>query len=308
MPALTQHDQAALEEKFRTRISPFVRRHVSTLPAEDAAALLRQFTPAAAELTDPQGFSDDPLHEDDADIHPFGDVVHKYRSKILYLTTDECPVYCRYCTRKRRTLLSLGHSVTPLSQILAYLQERPFVNEVIFSGGDPLMLPVADLFARAAAFLEIDSVHFLRFHTRALTTAPGLLSEKFFDRLTALRREYADKHWNFVLHINTAAEISAETRHLVQKLAALGIRCYAQTVLLRGINDSSAKLASLCQELMHGGIQPYYLHQLDRVTGSAHFEVPDAEARLIWNDLKNLVPVYMLPRLVRDSKQGKYAL
>jgi KamA family protein len=300
--------EAKLAEKFRTRISPFVRRHALTIESQERERLLKQFTPDPIELADAEGFTDDPLNEDDADIHPFPDVVHKYATKILYLTTDECPVYCRYCTRKRRTLLSKGHEQTPLSHILGYLEQRPEVNEVIFSGGDPLMLPAGDLFARAQQFLALPTISYLRFHTRAATTSPGLFSEKFFTQLANLHQRDAQKHITFVLHINTAAEISETTRGIVRRLSDMGIRCYAQTVLLKGINDSSPELAELCRALAQAMIQPYYLHQLDRVTGSAHFEVSDDEARRIYAELKRLLPVYLLPKLVRDSKQGKYPL
>jgi KamA family protein len=308
MSAAHREIETELSKKFRTRISPFVRRHASTLNSDARARLLRQFTPDPAELVHTEGFSDDPLHEDDADIHPFPDVVHKYPNKILYLTTDECPVYCRYCTRKRRTLMGPSHEQTPLSEIVGYLERRPQIHEVIFSGGDPLMLPAADLFVRAQQLLSPRSIRYLRFHTRAATTSPGLFSENFFRQLNNLQRQNAEKHITFVLHINTAAEISEKTRDIVQRLLDMQIRCYAQTVLLKGINDSSHALAELCQALAQAMIQPYYLHQLDRVTGSAHFAVSDDEARRIYSELKQLLPVYLLPRLVRDSKQGKYFL
>lgn len=308
MPATDSATEAALAQRFRSRIAPFIRRHAEGLAAEARLRLLKQFTPDSAELAETSGFTDDPLREDEADIHPFPDVVHKYPTKILYLTTDECPVYCRYCTRKRRTLLSQGHEQSQLSDIIAYLEQRPEINEVIFSGGDPLMLPVAELFSRAQQFLATPSIRFLRFHTRAATTAPALFSEKFFTLLSELKRQNRQKHITFVLHINTAAEISEPARSIVRRLHDTGIRCYAQTVLLKGINDSSPDLAELCLALTQAMVQPYYLHQLDRVTGSAHFEVSDADARRIYAELKRLLPVYMLPRLVRDSKQGKYPL
>lgn len=308
MRAIHSDTQAELATRFRTRIAPFVRRHAATLTADEQARFLKQFTPDTVELEDATGFSDDPLCEDDTDIHPFPDVVHKYATKILYLTTDECPVYCRYCTRKRRTLLSQGHHQSPLADILAYLAQRPAVNEVIFSGGDPLMLPVHDLFGRARQFLATSTIQFLRFHTRAATTSPGLFSESFFTALEDLRRQYPDKLITLVLHVNTAGEISDATRQIVRRLSHIGVRCYAQTVLLRGINDSSTALAKLCQALAQAMIQPYYLHQLDRVTGSAHFEITDDEARQIYSELGRMLPVHLLPRLVRDSKQGKYPL
>lgn len=297
-----------LARRFRTRISPHIRKHVAGLSEADANAILRQFTPDEIELNEIPGFTDDPLREEDADIHPFPDIVHKYRSKILYLTTDECPVYCRYCTRKRKTLLSLGHQASDLGAITAYLQARPEVCEVIFSGGDPLMLAPADFGVRASALLAVSSIQFLRVHTRAVTTAPALLSSKFIDILTGLRRDFPEKKIAFVLHVNTAAELSGAAGEKIGVLRTLDIPLYSQSVLLRGINDRAEILSALCFALLSAGVQPYYLHQLDRVTGAAHFEVPDDEARAIYHELKMLVPPYMLPKFVRDSKQGKYEM
>ncbi|MFO1471336.1 MAG: radical SAM protein [Turneriella sp.] len=300
--------EALLKEKFRTRISAHVVRHASTLPAAQAGALLAQFTPDVRELEEVTGFSDDPLHEEDADIHPFADVVRKYRSKILYLATDECPVYCRYCTRKRKTLLSSGHSATELDKIAAYLGQNPEINEVIFSGGDPLMLPASDVLARAHYFISLPSVQFLRLHSRAVTTSPALVSEKILSGLVELQQAYPQKQLSMVLHINLASELSSDALQKIQALRNAGIPLYAQTVLLKDINDSAEILAQLCMALIRNGVQPYYLHQLDRVTGSAHFEVGENEGRRIYADLALRVPPYMLPRYVRDSKQGKYPL
>ncbi|AFM12026.1 KamA family radical SAM protein [Turneriella parva] len=294
-----------LSRRFRTRIAPHIKKHAATLNDLDSAALLRQFTPDVRELVDAPGYSDDPLSEDDSDIHPFADVIHKYPNKLLYLTTDECPVYCRYCTRKRKTLLSEGHQPTALDLIADYLRRNNAINEIIFSGGDPLMLTPSDFLARAQTFLQIDSVRYLRLHTRALTTSPGLLSQRYLDALAELIGNFKQKTIAFVLHINTSAEISDSARAAVQNLRALGIACYSQSVLLREVNDNATSLAALCDALHHAGIQPYYLHQLDRVTGSAHFEVTDAEAMRIYSELKTLIPRYMLPAFVKDSKQGK---
>jgi L-lysine 2,3-aminomutase len=297
-----------LASRFRTRVSPFIKKHALTLSPGAAEALLQQFRPDARELIDVEGYNDDPLHEEDADIHPFQDVVHKYPNKILYLTTDECPVYCRYCTRKRKTLLSTGHVTTPLIEILAYLRKHPLVNEVIFSGGDPLMLSPSKLTKAMDAFLSLDQLLFLRLHTRALTTSPALFSESLLSSLQALQSKFQQKMIVFVLHINISAELSDAAINAAIMLQNTGIRLYAQTVLLAGINDDARILAELCTQLSRKGIQPYYLHQLDRVTGAAHFAVNDDRAIEIYENLKTLIPPYMLPRMVRDSKQGKKPL
>lgn len=170
------------------------------------------------------------------------------------------------------------------------------------------MLPVHDLLHRMGVFLSMDSIREVRIHTRAVTTAPNLISVKFLNRLKTLREKFPSKGIAFVLHINTAAEISIKATQKITALRALKIPSYAQSVLLKGINDDAAILAALCRALIYADVQPYYLHQLDRVTGAQHFEVDDGRAKKIYNELKNLVPPYMLPRLMRDSKQGKHNL
>jgi len=295
-------------ELFRERVSPFIRNHIASLDSTAAAALRLQFEPDSREYEPAPGFADDPLSEEHSDIHPLVDVIHKYPTKILYLTTDECPVYCRYCTRKRKTLMSDGHAMSSPELVATYLAKHTQVNEVIFSGGDPLMLSASDFFERAQFFLNLASIQYLRLHTRAITTAPNLLSEKWVDVFTELKKLYPKKSVAMVLHINTAAEISDAARSKIELLKLLSIPLYSQTVLLRHVNDNAASLAELCRALVRAGVQPYYLHQLDRVTGAAHFEVPDGEARAIYLELKMLIPKTMLPELVRDSKQGKKPL
>ncbi|MBV6493581.1 MAG: L-lysine 2,3-aminomutase [Turneriella sp.] len=301
-------DRDELERRFRTRISTFVKKQAEALGKEEKEKILRQFTPSLQELLDVKGFRDDPLDEEDADIHPFNDVVHKYPNKILYLTTDECPVYCRYCTRKRKTLLSEGHKATPLTKIVAYLGERPEICEVVFSGGDPMMLPNSDLIHRMHTFLSVESIHYVRIHTRAITTQPSLFSKKFLHALKELKINFLESMIAFVFHINTPYEINPEVQEKIKELRALKIPLFAQSVLLKGVNDDAQILAKLYRVLLSVEIQPYYLHQLDRVTGSAHFEVSDTRAKEIYSKLKELIPPYMLPRLMRDSKKGKISL
>lgn len=308
MQAASLNTDEELARRFRTRIALHINRHATTLPTAERERLLAQFTPDARELENIAGFDDDPLHEEDADIHPFADVIHKYRAKILYLATDECPVYCRYCTRKRKTLLSNGHAATPLEAIVDYLRAHTEVCEVIFSGGDPLMLPARDLFHRAEQFAGVQSIRFIRFHSRAITTAPQLLNERWFSACREFQQAQPAIQLALVLHVNTAEELSPEAIQKIKLLKETNIPLYAQSVLLAKINDNAEILKELCVRLVRHGVQPYYLHQLDRVTGAAHFEVPDVSARGIYNELKNLIPAYMLPRFVRDSKQGKYSM
>ncbi len=296
-----------LAEKYRVRISPEVRHLAETLPPKAAARLALQFYPSELELEPADYYTEDPLHEEDSDIHPLPDIIHKYPNKILYLTTSECPVFCRYCTRKRKTLKRqpiLGQS---LEAATAYVQAHPAINEVIFSGGDPFMLPDRTLLHIAQSFARIPQVRYLRWHTRTLTTLPKRWRPSLFKTLAKLFQEDIDLFF-LVTHINTAEEITDETLRIAAQLRQQGFTLLNQAVLLKGVNDDAILLKELMLKLSAGGITPYYLHQLDRVEGASHFEVPVERGREIFYQLKQSLPIALLPRYVRDSKQGKVNL
>ena len=295
-------------EKFRYKIPVFLKNKLNTLNEEDQNRILRQFSPDIRELERDIDFTEDPLHEEDPDIHPDENLIHKYKSKILVLTSSQCPVYCRYCTRKRRTMKNISGNRIASDEILLYLSKKPFIQEVIFSGGDPMMLSEKRLFQLIEAACSFKNIKFIRFHTRAATTMPSRFSEKFFENLQFFKNQYPDKVFAMVFHINHAAEIFEETIQILQKLQSIKILLFSQSVLLKEVNDDAAILSALFQKLMFLQIQPYYLHSLDYVEGSSHFLVQPEKAYNIMKELRNLIPPYMLPRFVKDSKQGKINL
>lgn len=305
----TEEDKRLLLSRlYKTRISPEISNLANTLPQSQAYAIEKQFWPNVQELEFREGFSNDPLQEDDSDIQPLPNIVHKYPGKILYLTTEECPVYCRYCTRKRRTLVNANAPKASLIDIKLYIESKPAIQEIIFSGGDPFMLSDTELFSHVHFFSAIEQIKFIRFHTRTLTTLPKRFNQNFFHELSGVRKNYPHTLFSLVTHINTPWEIQEFTKELADNFRTAGIILYNQSVLLSGINDSAETLMNLSLKLIRTGIQPYYLHHLDKITGAGHFEVSLENGLKIMNTLKEMLPPFLVPRYVHDSKKGKQNL
>lgn len=287
----------------RYRYSRHLRKLTGSLPLEQAERLEKQFIPDRAELSEPPGFSPDPLREEE-EINPLPFIVHKYPARLLLLTTSECPVFCRYCTRKRRTLRAVEKTSVNRAQLADYLTDHPEVKEVILSGGDPFMLSDRELFAITRLLSRFNLLS-LRFHTRTLTALPHRFRPATLGRLAALNR---DNQVTIVTHINTAAEISPETEQIVSELKKAGIIILNQSVLLARINDEARILCELSVKLHETGILPYYLHQLDRVSGSAHFEVEPERGRRLLYEMRQQLPGFLVPRYMLDSHEGKSVL
>ena len=284
-PAATQAG-----ELFRLRVPlSFVRR---MQPGDPADPLLRQVMPTAAELADLPGFGPDPLAERAAFKAP--GLLQKYRGRALLITTGACAVHCRYCFR-REFPYSEQVGSGPLQQALDTIAADPGIEEVIFSGGDPLSLSDARLRALTDRLAQIAHIRRLRLHTRLPVVLPSRVDGGLLHWLRALPWPVA-----VVLHVNHANEIDAGLGAACAQLRATGVTLLNQTVLLRGVNDSVAALSQLSQRLFAAGVLPYYLHLLDRVRGAAHFEVAEPAARLLLGELASTLSGYLVPRLVRE--------
>ncbi len=256
--------------------------------------LLRQFLPLAEEDAEVPGFCTDPLVEASAGSVP--GVLSKYRGRALLMVTSRCACACRYCFRRHHVVPSLERvGKGGLDAALAMLAEQPDTTEVILSGGDPLMLEDDRLAELAGRLAEISSLRRLRVHTRLPILIPERVTDALVSWLTGTRLQPI-----VVLHANHGNEIDEPVATAVQRLRAAGALVLHQAVLLRGINDSVQALARLSERLVEAGVLPYYLHLLDRVAGAAHFEVSEARARQLIETMLELVPGYMVPRLVRE--------
>ncbi|WP_237068524.1 EF-P beta-lysylation protein EpmB [Microbulbifer guangxiensis] len=287
------HLPAALRasDDFALRVPrPFIARMVKGDPADP---LLQQVLPGAPELEAAPGFGPDPLGESAA--NPVPGVVHKYHGRLLLIVAGQCAVNCRYCFRR---LFPYGDNHLNRSQwqgALDYVRAQAGLREVILSGGDPLVLGDRQLQWLAGELADIPQLTTLRVHTRLPIVAPSRITAELLQWLAGSRLKPV-----LVLHCNHANEIDATVRASLQRLREAGVTLLNQAVLLRGVNDSETALAELSERLFDSGVMPYYLHQLDRVQGAAHFEVPDDRARALVEAIRRRLPGYLVPRLVRE--------
>jgi EF-P beta-lysylation protein EpmB len=255
--------------------------------------LLRQVLPSADELIFTTGFSKNPLAE-----QKFASpgLLHKYSNRILIMVTGSCALNCRYCFRRYFPYRQKGCGAAQWQTALDYVSAHPSVNEVIFSGGDPLMAPDNQLSWLVDRIIRISHVKRLRIHTRLPVVIPKRITAELLNIFDKTRLQTL-----LVLHINHANEINDELAQSLRPLKRSGITLLNQAVLLKGVNDSVDILAELSEKLFEAGILPYYLHTLDRVQGAGHFLVPDESARKLMAGLLGRVAGYLVPRLTRET-------
>lgn len=260
---------------------------------DPADPLFLQVWPRAEEGLELPGYALDAVG--DLSHRKNGGLLHKYHGRVLLIATGACGIHCRYCFRRHFPYADSLATRNHWQQALDEIRADSSIHEVILSGGDPLSLADDKLAELAQALEGIPHVTRLRLHTRQ----PIVLPERVDDRLLAwLMRGRLQKV--FVLHANHPQEINAEVERACKALQGANVMLLNQSVLLRGINDSAPTLAALSERLSAAQVLPYYLHMLDRVQGSGHFEVPLAQARQIMRTLAASLPGYLVPRLARE--------
>ena len=272
-------------------------------PGDPADPLLRQVLPLGAECEPVPGYVADPLHE--GDCAPLPGLLHKYHGRVLLVTTGACAVHCRYCFRRHFPYQDRARGPAWWRPACDYVVSRPEIDEVLLSGGDPLTLPDAQLAALAGDFAAIPHLRRLRIHSRLPIVLPERIDDAFLAWFAGGRLRPV-----LVVHANHARELSPTVNAACRRLGAAGVTVLNQSVLLRGVNDSLEALDALSRALADAGVQPYYLHQLDRVAGAAHFAVTDERARELVQALADRLPGYLVPRLVREEpgRPGKSPL
>lgn len=265
--------------------------------------LLLQVLPQLAERDDAPGFLEDAVG--DLSARTAHGVLHKYEGRALLIAAGSCAVNCRYCFRRHFPYPEDIAAANGWREALAHVRRDPGIHEVILSGGDPLVLSDAKLHEFSQALPAIPHVRTLRLHSRVPVVLPERINAGFCDWLAPipLRRLV-------VLHANHPNELDESVRAACERLREAGATLLNQSVLLRGINDDADTLATLSERLFDCGVLPYYLHQLDRVRGAAHFEVDDDRARALVAALRASLPGYLVPRLVRElpGQPGKTPL
>jgi len=262
-------------------------------PGDPEDPLLRQVLPVLAENDDVAGFSDNPVGE--LGLIRGDGLLSKYQGRALLVATGACAIHCRYCFR-RHFPYDEGQTVGgEFSAALGRIASDESIDEIILSGGDPLVLHDDRLAEMASAIAEIPHVRRLRIHTRMPVVLPERVDEALVGWIEASRLPVV-----VVVHANHPNEIDASVVRALSVLGAAGATLLNQAVLLRGVNDTSEAIEALSKRLFECGVLPYYLHLLDRVAGAAHFEVGEARALEIMETLQARLPGYLVPRLVRE--------
>jgi len=255
--------------------------------------LLRQVLPLGEELTETAGYTADPLEEGAARRAP--QLLHKYTGRALLIATEACAIHCRYCFRREFPYSDQQGDSTRFREALDEIARDPSIEEIILSGGDPLSLSDSRLTSLTDQLAKIPHIRRLRLHTRQPVVLPSRVDDGLIAWLQRLPWPVV-----FVLHSNHANEIDDSVRDACARLKKAGVTLLNQTVLLKGINDDSATLTALSRALFDAGVLPYYLHVLDRVSGAAHFDLPEQRAQEIAGELAANLPGYLVPRLVRE--------
>jgi lysine 2,3-aminomutase len=260
--------------------------------------LRRQIVPSMAELELPKGGLVDPL--DEQGQSPVRGLVHRYPDRALMLVSTECAAYCRFCTRGRlvgRPEEAFGSS--DLAAQLQYLRDTPAIRDVIVSGGDPLLLSDRRLDELLSALRAIPSVEVIRLHTRVPVFLPMRVTEGLAEVLGRHRPVWVN------VHVNHARELAVPARAALARLAAAGLPLGAQTVLLRGVNDSVEALEDLFRALMRLGVRPYHLYHCDPVLGAEGFRTPLRSGAEIMAALRGRMSGLGLPTYVLDREGGR---
>ncbi len=223
-------------------------------------------------------------------------MLHKYHGRALLIVTGACAVHCRYCFRREFPYAEAHAGVGQWRSALAYLAGDASIREVILSGGDPLSLSDQRLGLLLAELDRVPHLKRLRIHSRQPIVLPERVDDGLLDLFARTRLQSV-----LVVHANHPREIDDTVRAALARLANAGVTLLNQSVLLRGVNDAAATLAELSEVLFAGRVLPYNLHLLDRVCGAAHFEVNESEASAIMEQLRQRLPGYLVPRVVREQ-------
>ncbi len=256
--------------------------------------LLLQILPRNEETEDSAGFLTDAVGDLAASSTP--GLIHKYQGRVLLIAAAACAVHCRYCFRQHFPYESTPKGIEAWQPAIKQISADNSIHEVILSGGDPLMLVDESLDKLITAIDNIPHVKRLRIHTRLPIVIPSRITRRFINLLMQTRLTTV-----MVIHCNHANEIDHEVTDALKKISLAGSMLLNQSVLLRHINDRVETLETLSQRLIEVGVTPYYLHQLDRVKGTAHFETEISLGKQLIDELRKRLPGYAVPRFVVEK-------
>lgn len=260
-------------------------------PGDPHDPLLRQVLPLAEENQSVAGFSHDPVGDESAKLQP--GLLQKYHGRALLVTTGACAIHCRYCFRRHYPYSESPRSLAAWEPAIEQLEADSTIDEVLLSGGDPLTIVDSQLTLLAQRLAEIPHLKRLRIHTRLPIVIPERVNDELLAWLRGTRLAPL-----VVVHANHPQELDSAVLGALARLVDAGVPVLNQAVLLRGVNDNLTALEGLCRQLVDARVMPYYLHQLDRVAGAAHFEVPQQRGHELIAQLRARLPGYAVPRYV----------
>ena len=279
-------------EQFPLRISTYYASLINWIDPQDPLRLIA--IPQAAELQIAANELADPIGDGAHEVVP--GLVHRYSDRVLLVLTTQCRIHCRFCFR--RSVVGKRREKDE-ERILQYIAAHPEIEEVIFSGGDPLTLAPDTLQALLQRLSAIEHIARIRFHTRIPVVDPEYITTEMLQVFSSTSKQII-----IVLHCNHSKELTLPLKNVIKRLQSLGLLVLSQTVFLNGVNASVADLSALFTGLMSCGVKPYYLHHLDQARGTAHFRISIAEGLHIYDELKKLLSPICLPTYVLDLPGG----
>ncbi|KAA6209354.1 EF-P beta-lysylation protein EpmB [Avibacterium paragallinarum] len=286
---LFEQDFAA-RQLFALRVPlPFVERMEKGNPNDP---LFLQAMTSQLEFVQAEGFSPDPLEEQQTAAP---NILHKYHNRLLFMVKNSCAINCRYCFRRHFPYAENKGDKKNWQKALDYIAQHSEIDEVIFSGGDPLMAKDHELEWLIKRLENIPHLQRLRIHSRLPVVIPQRITEKLCALLAQSRFQVV-----LVTHINHPNEIDDALATAMAKLKAAGVTLLNQAVLLKNINDNALTLKALSKKLFAIGILPYYLHLFDKVEGASHFYLDDESAVKIYKELQSITSGYLVPKLARE--------
>jgi lysine 2,3-aminomutase len=265
---------------------------------EKGDVLWKQVVPTLEELDDLllDEMETDPLHEE-GDM-PVPELVHRYPDRVLLMLNNQCPIICRFCTRKRKIGFPGIVTRETLRQGIEYIANHPEIRDVIMSGGDPLLVPDKELERILRALRDIPHLDIIRIGTRV----PGTLPSRVTPELCNMLKKYHPLYSN--LHFNHPDEITPEVELACNRMADAGIPLGSQTVLLKGVNDDVDTMKKLVQKLLRVRVKPYYLYQADMTMGTDHFRTSVEKGLEIIRGLQGHTSGMAVPYFVIDTPGG----
>lgn len=290
--SLSSEEAAEINKKIR--ITPYILQ----LLKEGNTQIRKQFIPFVSNTL--STFSEDYLRE--MPNSPVENLVHRYKTKAIYIATNQCACYCQFCTRQRITQCAYPYHDN-LENVLQYLREHSEINDLLITGGDPLILETPKIAQILDAVHSLPQIKVMRIGTRIPITLPMRIDSELLDTLGDYENLYVN------IHVNHVSELTVESRRAILALSNRGIPVGSQTVLLKGINDDENSLKQLFEELISIKVKPYYLYQCDKVKGCEEYIADILDGISIVNHLCATMSGFAVPKFVVDTPElGKMVL